>query len=306
MKRPLIVIAGPTAAGKSEAAVYLAKALNGNIISADSMQVYKYMDIGTAKPTKEEMKDIPHYLIDEIYPDEDFSIAVFKEKATEYLNQTYLDNKFPILTGGTGFYINAAIRDNRFTETNRDDDYRNELYMLAERCGNEYVFDMLKKIDTESSLHIHPNNIKRVIRALEFYKQTNTLISSHNREEKSRQSPFHVVLIVLYYERDVLYERIHKRVDLMIEKGLAEEVRCLLDKGYGKHLVSMQGIGYKEMVKYLDGEISLNAAADLIKKNTRHFAKRQLTWFKRQSDGLWFDMANTSFEILYKTIKNQL
>ena len=293
MKKPLIIIAGPTACGKTASSIYLAKKINGEIISADSMQVYKYMNIGTAKITKDEMENVKHYLIDEFYPDYDFSIATFKQKATEYINDIHSRGKVPILVGGTGFYINSIIYDNDFTQTEKDDTYRKELEQIANQKGNLYLHNMLQKVDEKSAQDIHPNNVKKVIRALEFYKLTGQKISQHNQEEKQREQAYNTTFFVLNMDRDKLYERINLRVDKMIKDGLIEEVENLLNKGYNKNNVSMQGIGYKEIIAYLDGECSLDYAIDTIKKNTRHFAKRQLTWFKHQAKGaLWVDVAN--------------
>ncbi len=290
MKKPLIVIAGPTACGKTASSVLLAKKIDGEIISADSMQVYKYMDIGTAKIKQEETKGIKHYLIDEFYPDEDFSIAVFKEKATQYINEIYNKGKIPILVGGTGFYINSVIYNNDFTETKRDDTYRKELEQLAINKGNDFLHNMLKTVDLKSSEDIHKNNVKKVIRALEYYKLTGEKISTHNEREKQREKEYNTTFFVLNMDRKKLYDRINLRVDIMIKDGLVDEVKDLLNKGYKKGLVSMQGIGYKEIVKYLEGEYSLDYAIEIIKRDTRHFAKRQLTWFKHQAEeAIWID-----------------
>ncbi len=291
MKKPLIVIAGPTACGKTESSVLLAKKINGEIISADSMQVYKYMDIGTAKIKEEEKKGIKHYLIDEFYPDEDFSIAIFKERATKYIDEIQKKGKIPILVGGTGFYINSVIYNNDFTKTIKDDAYRKELENLAIDKGNMYLHNMLAKIDYKSSIDIHPNNVKKVIRALEYYKLTGEQISVHNQREKEKDKAYDTTFFVLNMDRDKLYERINLRVDLMIKAGLVEEVKSLLNKGYKKELVSMQGIGYKEIVAYLEGEYSLDYAIEIIKRDTRHFAKRQITWFKHQAENaIWIDV----------------
>lgn len=290
MKKPLIVIAGPTACGKTASSVLLAKKIDGEIISADSMQVYKYMDIGTAKIKQEETKGIKHYLIDEFYPDEDFSIAVFKEKATQYINEIYNKGKIPILVGGTGFYINSVIYNNDFTETKRDDTYRKELEQLAINKGNDFLHNMLKTVDLKSAEDIHKNNVKKVIRALEYYKLTGEKISTHNEREKQREKEYNTTFFVLNMDRKKLYDRINLRVDIMIKDGLVDEVKDLLNKGYKKELVSMQGLGYKEIVKYLEGEYSLDYAIEIIKRDTRHFAKRQLTWFKHQvEDAIWID-----------------
>jgi len=298
MKKPLIVIAGPTACGKTNLSIQLAKKIDAEIISADSMQVYKYMDIGTAKPTKEEMENIPHYLIDEIEPDEEFNVAIFQEKAKKYLEMIYNKNKIPILVGGTGFYIQALVYDINFMETNNDYEYRSYLEKLAKEKGNQYIHEILKKVDPVSALKIHPNNVKRVIRALEYYKQTNKPISQHNEEEKNKKvSPYNTAFFCLNMKRETLYKRIEQRVDKMIEAGLIEEVQALLKKGYSPDLVSMQGLGYKEIVLYLHGKISLEEAIYIRKRDTRHFAKRQLTWFKRQENPYWINIDDFGFDM---------
>ncbi|NLK96983.1 MAG: tRNA (adenosine(37)-N6)-dimethylallyltransferase MiaA [Epulopiscium sp.] len=305
MKKPLIVIAGPTASGKTKVSIELAKKIHGEIISGDSMQVYKYMDIGTAKPTKEEMDGVPHYMIDEIDPKEDFSVAIFQQKAKEYMKQIYAKNKLPILVGGTGFYIQSVVYDINFMETNTDNAYRNQLQELARKEGNEYVHQMLKEVDPVSADAIHPNNIKRVIRALEYYHQTNEPISQHNEREKAKESPYNTAFFCLTMNRDTLYQRIDQRVDLMIQAGLVDEVKGLLDQGYSSELVSMQGLGYKELVQYLEGRISLEEAIYILKRDTRHFAKRQLTWFRRQEDPYWIDVEAMNFDV-EKIVRNMI
>lgn len=290
MKKPLIVIAGPTACGKTASSVKLAKKINGEIISADSMQVYKYMDIGTAKIREDEKEGIKHYLVDELYPDEDYSVAVFQKMAKEYMNEIYNKGKVPILVGGTGFYINALVYDNNFTSTDADLEYRKELEKLAEEKGNDFLYEKLMEVDPKACEMIHKNNVKRVIRALEYFKQTGKQISAHNAEEKANKEPaYNTAMFVLNMDREKLYSRIDLRVDLMLKDGLVEEVKALLDKGYNPDLVSMQGLGYKEIVKYLKGEMSLEEAVFILKRDTRHFAKRQLTWFKHQCNGIWID-----------------
>ncbi len=290
MKKPIIIIAGPTACGKTGVSIELAKRIDGEIISADSMQVYKYMDIGTAKVTKEETQGIKHYLVDELYPDEEFNIKVFQEKALKYIDEIHSRGKIPILVGGTGFYINSVIYKNDFDETTADSDFRNKLEQTAREKGNEFVHNMLKEVDQASYESIHPNNLKRVIRALEFYNQTGKPISLHNEEEKKREEFFNAALIILNMDRKTLYDRIDERVDIMVKDGLVDEVKKLLDMGYNENMVSMKGIGYKELIPYFKGECSLEYAISEIKKNTRHFAKRQVTWFKYQTDGLWIAM----------------
>ena len=306
MKKPLIVIAGPTACGKTGLSIKLAKLINGEIISGDSMQVYKYMDIGTAKATKEEMNGIKHYMIDEFYPDEEFNVTIFQKKSKEYMEKIYSENKIPILCGGTGFYINALVNDNDFTETENDYTFRNSLYKFAEDNGAEALHKKLEQIDPESAKNIHPNNIKRVARAIEFFELTKTPISKHNENEKQKTSPYNTAFIILNMDRAKLYDRIEKRIDIMVENGLIEEVKKLLDMGYSEDLVSMQGIGYKEIVPYIKGECSLDYAISELKKATRHFAKRQITWFKRQTEGLWVDLSVQIEDEALKTIENYI
>ena len=306
MNKPLVIIAGPTACGKTDISIKLAKELNGEIISADSMQVYKYMDIGTAKATPEEMQGVRHYLIDELYPDEEFNVMIFQQKAKKYMNEIYSRGKLPIIAGGTGFYINALVNDNSFMETCEDASVRENLYKDAEEKGAEYNYAKLKAVDPEYAGTVHPNNIKRVVRALEFYCLTGKKLSEHNTEEKERKSPYNTSFIVLNMDREKLYERIDRRVDIMMENGLADEVKRLLHRGYSPDLVSMQGLGYKEIVPYLNGEITLDEAVCELKKRTRHFAKRQLTWFKRQANGFWVDLTDITTEQAVEKIKNYI
>lgn len=303
MNNLLIVIGGPTASGKTDLAVKLAQKINGEIISADSMQVYKYMNIGTAKPTKEQMGGIKHYLIDEFYPDEEFNISIFKKKAKQYIDLIHSQNKIPILVGGTGFYIQAVVNDNEFLETEKDNTYRNNLYLEAEKKGNIYLHNKLKQIDPVSAQNIHPNNLKRVIRALEFYEQTKQPISMHNQIQKQKLCPYKLKYILADLDRQILYDRINLRVDKMIEQGLVDEVQALIDMGYSKNLVSMQGLGYKEIVPYIENKISLDDAIYELKKRTRHFAKRQFTWFKHQCNGEWTDIEKLNLEKIIKSIE---
>lgn len=289
MKKPIVVLTGPTAVGKTELSIQLAKAIGGEIISADSMQVYKYMDIGSAKITPEEMDGVRHYLVDELEPFDEFHVVKFQEYAKKYLNEIYAHGKIPIIAGGTGFYIQALLNDIDFTEQESDSAYRKELEALAEEHGNQYLHDRLKEVDPESAEAIHPNNRKRVIRALEFFQETGGKISEHNAKEQMRTSPYNFAYFVLNDERSHLYKRIDARVDKMIEDGLEAEVRRLKEMGCTKDMVAMQGIGYKEMLSYLDGSYSLEEAVYIIKRETRHFAKRQITWFKRERDVIWLN-----------------
>lgn len=296
MKKPLIILTGPTAVGKTELSVKLAKALQGEIISADSIQVYKYMDIGSAKVTKEEMEGVKHYLIDELMPDEEFNIFYFKEKAKEYVNEIYKNNHIPIVAGGTGFYIQSLLYDIEFKNEESDDQIRNELYQLYEKQGAAYIHNILKEIDPESATAIHENNVKRVIRAIEYYRLNGEKISTHNEREKQKNSPYNFKYYCLNMDRKLLYERINKRVDIMVKNGLVEEVKSLLNMGYSKNLVSMQGIGYKEIVLYLEGNITLEEAVEMIKQETRRFAKRQLTWFRREKEVTFINYEDFDFD----------
>lgn len=289
MKKPIVVLTGPTAVGKTELSIQLAKAIGGEIISADSMQVYKYMDVGSAKITPEEMDGVRHYLVDELEPFDEFHVVKFQEYAKKYLNEIYAHGKIPIIAGGTGFYIQALLNDIDFTEQESDSAYRKELEALAEEHGNQYLHDRLKEVDPESAEAIHLNNRKRVIRALEFFQETGGKISEHNAKEQMRTSPYNFAYFVLNDERSHLYKRIDARVDKMIEDGLEAEVRRLKEMGCTKDMVAMQGIGYKEMLSYLDGSYSLEEAVYIIKRETRHFAKRQITWFKRERDVIWLN-----------------
>lgn len=290
MKKNLIILTGPTAVGKTKLSIETAKMLNAEIISADSMQVYKYMDIGTAKITKQEMEDITHYMVDELEPDEEFNVVVFKKLALKYMDEIYKKGKIPMIVGGTGFYIQALLYDIDFSESDDDNgDIRRKYELLAEEKGNEYIHNMLKEVDEESAIAIHPNNAKKVIRALEYYEITGEKISDHNKEQRQNESPYNFLYLVLNDDRTKLYDRIEKRIDIMINDGLIEEVSSLMKKGYSKDLVSMQGLGYKEIIEYLEGNISLEEAIYILKRDTRHFAKRQLTWFRREKITTWID-----------------
>lgn len=289
MKNRLITISGPTACGKTAVSVELAKIINGEIVSADSMQVYKYMDIGTAKVTEEEKQGIKHYLIDELYPDEEFSVAVFQKMAKKALCEIYGRGKLPVLTGGTGFYVNALIYDNDFTPGEKNETMRLELEKEANEKGNEYVHNILRELDPEYAETVHPNNLKRVIRAIEYCRDTGEKFSQYNARERLREPAYNVKSFILNMDREGLYERIEKRVDIMIEKGLVNEVKQLMER-YPDDLVSMKGLGYKEIIGYLKGEYSLDEAIYILKRDTRHFARRQITWFRHQSEGIWINM----------------
>lgn len=289
VKRPLVVLTGPTAVGKTKLSIALAKAIGGEIISADSMQVYRHMDIGSAKITAEEMQGVPHHLIDVLEPTEDFNVVIFQQKCRECMEGIYERGHIPILTGGTGFYIQAILKDVDFTENEEDTPYRRSLEQLALEKGAQVLHEMLKEVDPKSAEAIHQNNVKRTIRALEFYHLTGARISEHNDREKEKESAYNSWYFVLNDERGRLYERIDQRVDEMVAQGLVEEVEHLKRLGCKKGMVSMQGLGYKEILSYLEGEITLDEAVYLIKRDTRHFAKRQLTWFRREKDVIWID-----------------
>lgn len=289
MKKPLVILTGPTAVGKTKASIGLAKAIGGEIISADSMQVYKQMDIGSAKIKPSEMEGVPHYLVDILEPDEEFHVVLFQQMAKQAIQKIYEKGKIPILVGGTGFYIQAVLYDIDFSENEKDTSYREELEKLAQTKGAEYLHGLLREVDEKSAQDIHANNVKRVIRALEYFHQTGEKISEHNEEQRKKVSPYNFSYFVLNDERAHLYERINLRVDQMINEGLVSEVQSLKEKGYTRDMVSMQGLGYKEMLDYLDNKCSLEEAVEIIKRDTRHFAKRQITWFKRESDVTWID-----------------
>ena len=296
MKKPLIVLTGPTAVGKTRLSIDLAKAVGGEIISADSMQVYKYMDIGSAKIMQSEMQGVPHYLVDELMPDEEFHIVRFQQMAKEAMEKIYAREHIPILVGGTGFYIQAVTRDIDFTQAEQDDGYRAELEKLSQEKGSAFLHQMLMEVDPKSAENIHENNIKRVIRALEFYHQNGSPISAHNEEQQERTSPYKLAYFVLNAPRELLYERIDRRVDEMMDKGLVSEVQRLKDMGYHRGMVSMQGLGYKEILAYLDGEMSLEEAVRILKRDTRHFAKRQLTWFRREPETVWVNKDQFAYQ----------
>lgn len=287
MKKPLIILTGPTAVGKTKLSIQLAKAIGGEIISADSMQVYKGMDIGSAKIKKEEMDGVTHYLIDVLEPNEEFHVVRFQQMAKQAMDAIYAKGNVPIVVGGTGFYIQALLYDIDFTENEEDHAYRQELEKIAQEKGNAYLHEQLRTVDPKSAEDIHANNVKRVIRALEFYHQTGTKISEHNAAERAKSSPYDFCYFVLNDERAKLYERINLRIDEMIKEGLVQEVEALKDKGYTKDMVSMQGLGYKEILDYLNGVTTLDEAIYILKRDTRHFAKRQITWFKRERDVIW-------------------
>jgi len=297
MKRKLVVIAGPTASGKTSVSIELAKRINGEIISADSMQIYKYMDIGSAKVTQEEKQGITHYLVDELDPSEGFSVTKFQEMAKEAMEKIYAKGKIPIIAGGTGFYIQSVVKDIDFSITDEEQKARDEVEQFYLLSGKEALYQWLTDIDPSSGVLIHENNIKRVKRGIEYFLLTGEQISAHNKKEKAKESPFDLNYFVLTMERELLYHRINYRVDLMIETGLVEEVRKLKRMEYVKEMTAMQGLGYKEMLDYLDDKCSLDEAIYKIKRDTRHFAKRQLTWFRHEKNIKWIQVDHYSFDV---------
>ncbi|KGM95383.1 tRNA delta(2)-isopentenylpyrophosphate transferase [Clostridium novyi A str. 4552] len=289
MKQDLFILAGPTAVGKTDISIKLAQKLNGEIISADSMQIYKHMDIGSAKITEAEKQGVPHHLIDFVSPFDEFSVAEFKEKSKCAIDDITCRGKLPMVVGGTGFYIDSLIFNYDFANTYKDEEYREYLKELAYTHGKEYVHELLKDIDEKSYKKLYPNDLKRVIRALEVFKLTGKTISEFNKEQDIFDIPYNVYYFVLNMDRSKLYERINKRVDIMMEKGLIEEVKSLQNMGCTPDMQSMKGIGYKEILYYLDGKLSLDEAVELIKKGSRHYAKRQLTWFRKDERVIWID-----------------
>lgn len=287
-KIPLIILTGPTAVGKTALSIELSKELNAEIISADSMQLYKYMDVGSAKVTKEEMRGVVHHMIDEVTPDFAFSVSEFQRRSREYIKEIDTKGKKVLITGGTGLYLNSLIYDMDFAKSNSNSEIREKLEKELEENGIDYMHNKLKELDEEAASRIHKNNTKRVIRALEVCLDGKKMQDfSTDLRYNEEYLP---IIIVLNRDREILYNRINKRVDIMMESGLVDEVKRLLDMGYDKDLISMQGIGYKEIVKYLEGEYSLEEAEEIIKRDSRRYAKRQITWFKRYKDSKWYDL----------------
>ena len=291
-KIPVLILTGPTAVGKTKLSVELAKALNGEIISSDSMQIYRYMDIGSAKVTEDEMSGVKHHMINIINPDEEFSVSDFKEQSEALIEKIYSRGHLPIVTGGTGLYLNALIYDMDFGNSSSDEKLRNELYSLYYEKGKDYMHDMLKELSPDSAKRIHPNNVKRVIRAIEIYKLGGEL-GDFSKDLKLNEK-IDVKIVILNRERKLLYERINLRVDMMFDAGLLDEVRKLKNMGYSQDLVSMKGIGYKEVLDYFDGKNDLETTKDIIKQSSRKYAKRQLTWFRKYKDALCIDVGETT------------
>ncbi len=308
MSNKIIVIVGPTAVGKTYVSIELAKKFNTEVVSADSMQIYKGMDIGTAKITEEEKNNIEHHMIDIINPDETYSVSDFKDKAEEIIDNLLLKNKTPIIVGGSGLYVNSLIYDLDFGNAKSNEKIRDYYNYYYKEHGEDKLYEKLQKIDPQSAEKIHKNNVKRVIRALEFYDITGIKFSEINTDIRKPSNKYDCILIGLSMERKMLYDRINQRVDKMIDEGLIEEVKSLLNKGYNKDLVSMKGIGYKEIIDYLDGNMSLDESIDILKRNTRRFAKRQYTWFLRDDKVKWFEVQHvenidTTVDNIYEYLK---
>lgn len=304
-KIPLIILTGPTAVGKTDLSIKLSKSLNAEIISADSMQIYKYMDIGSAKVTKEEMDGVVHYMIDEVTPDVPFSVSEFQMRSEKYIQEINKKGKNVLITGGTGLYLNSLIYNMDFAKSNANNEIREKLEQELAENDIDYMHEKLRGLDEEAANRIHKNNTKRVIRAIEVCmsgQKMNDFSKDLRYNEKYKP-----IIIVLNRDREVLYQRINKRVDIMLENGLLDEVKELLKMGYTKDMISMQGIGYKEMIKYLDGEYTYDEAIEIIKRDSRRYAKRQLTWFKRYQDAKWFDLDKyQDIEILKEDIINHI
>lgn len=299
---PLIVILGPTAAGKTELSLKIAEIINGEIISADSMQIYRMMDVGTAKASKEEQEKIPHHLIDIIDPDQEFSVADYQETVDKLIPEIIGRGALPILVGGTGLYIKAVVEGFLFPEMNTNMNLRNQLEIEASEHGNQYVHDKLQEIDKKLAEKLHPNDLRRVIRGIEVFHETGHTITYYKRKQEETPSRYNALKIGLTRERSILYQRINQRVVKMIENGLIEEVKSLLDSGYDLGTTALQGLGYKEIIGYLDNEYTLDEAIRVLKRDTRHFAKRQLTWFRRDKSIHWFDLSELDKSTVYKEI----
>lgn len=307
MKENLLVLTGPTGIGKTSLSIELATSFEGEIISADSMQIYKYMNIGTAKIKEEEMKGIPHYMVDIVYPDEDFTVSNYRDKAKENIENINSKRKLPIVVGGTGLYINSLVYDLNFASVAPNTILREKYEQIIKDKGNKYLHDLLYNIDRDSAERINMSDVKRVMRALEIYEATGKTMSEYNKNFRKENNDYNLIMICLNMDRATLYERINKRVDLMIEEGLVEEVKNILKMGYNRSLISLQGIGYKEIIMYLDGEISLNDAIESIKKASRNYAKRQLTWFRRDKRINWVDLDEFSrFQELNKNVSDYI
>lgn len=307
MKENLVILTGPTGIGKTSLSIELAKSLDGEVISADSMQIYKYMNIGTAKIKKEEMEDIPHYMVDIIYPDEDFTVANYRDHAKKIIKSINERNKLAMVVGGTGLYINSLVYDLKFTSVAPNNSLREKYEEIVRDKGNQYLHDLLYKIDRDSAARINVADVKRTMRALEIFEETGKTMTEYNKDFRKENDDYNLTMICLNMDRARLYERINRRVDLMVEEGLVEEVDNILKMGYDRNLVSLQGIGYKEIIMYLDGEISLNNALETIKKASRNYAKRQLTWFRRDKRIQWINLDEYSnFKDLHSSVNEYI
>ena len=302
-KIPLVIIAGPTASGKTALSVNVAKKIGGEIVSADSMQIYKYMNIGTAKPTEEEKQGVPHHMMDFLEPSVNFSVADYCEMASEIIRDIDSRGKIPVMVGGTGLYIDSLVNGVDFGESDGDEVLRNELEALAEKEGNEAVHKILAEIDPETAEKYHPNNLRRIIRAIEVYKTQGVTVSEKAKEEKI--SPYNAVYFCIDWDREVLYDRINRRVDIMAEDGLLDEVKDLLNRNIDPKCTAMQSIGYKEFYGYLNGEMTLDETLDTIKQSSRRYAKRQLTWFRRNKDIHWLNPETAEVDAM-EIIKKEL
>lgn len=308
-KIPLVVVAGPTASGKTALSIEIAKRYNGAIISADSMQIYKRMNIGTAKPTPEEMDGIEHYMLDVAEPDEEFNVALYAEMAKQCIKSVYDSGKLPVMVGGTGLYIDNILQNISLAEAQVDIKLREQLESEAEKHGNEYVHTLLAKVDAQAAENIHPNNVRRVIRALEVYYTTGNTFTHQVQNSKLEESPYESIVFMPCWDRKMLYERIDRRVDIMFENGLLDEFCSLVKAGYKYSLNSMQAIGYKELFDWHRGLCTFDEAKELIKRHSRRYAKRQLTWFKRNKSIISLsaqseNMAEQCFEYIDRWIKN--
>ena len=292
MERKILIIAGPTAVGKTEYSIEAAEAVNGEIVSADSMQLYKFMDIGSAKPTSEERAAVPHHLIDEIDPRIPFSVFEYRKRALSAIEDIFSRGKVPVIAGGTGLYVNSLIYDMDFSEKPDDDSLRKKLHKIYEEEGSMALHQILKEKDPEAAERIHPNNVKKVIRAIEILDSGSDRVKTFE-ESFVKTDSYSVRLAVLNRKREELYDRINRRVDILVKEGLIEEVSGLKKMGLTAEDISMKGIGYKEVLAYLDGEYDFDEAIRLIKRNTRRYAKRQLTWFRRYDEARWFNLSDS-------------
>lgn len=290
---PIFVVAGPTAVGKTELAIALSKGIDGEIVGCDSMQIYRFMDIGSAKPTLEERKEVPHHLIDFVDPREEFSVARYQELARKAINEIHHRGKVSVISGGTGLYLDSIIYDLDFSKKPDGGVFnkrRNELFQLAENHGNDVLHGVLSELSPEMASKIHPNNVKKVVRAIEVLENGGNSYD-YQTIQKKEYSKYKPAMFCLTRDREELYDRINKRVDVLMENGLLDEIKGLLAMGLSKSQISMKGIGYKELISYLNGEIELNEAVQLIKRNTRRFAKRQLTWFRKYDNMKWINLS---------------